>query len=61
MFVARFSINKNGNVHTYGNFDVAGNLTAPNIYNKNQVDNLLSGKTEYNNIINRCNRKQTDR
>ncbi|MFM7989366.1 MAG: hypothetical protein ACKPKO_59640 [Candidatus Fonsibacter sp.] len=40
IFVARFNINKNGNAYTYGNFDVAGNLTAPNIHNKNQVDNL---------------------
>ena len=31
MFVTRFSINKNGNAYTYGNFDVASNLTAPNI------------------------------
>ncbi|MFM7988469.1 MAG: hypothetical protein ACKPKO_55070 [Candidatus Fonsibacter sp.] len=44
MFVARFNINKNGNAYTYGNFDVAGNLTALNIYNTNQVDNILSGK-----------------
>ncbi|MFM7979571.1 MAG: hypothetical protein ACKPKO_09670 [Candidatus Fonsibacter sp.] len=44
MFVTRFFINKNGNAYTYGNFDVAGNLTTPNIYNKNQVDTLLSGK-----------------
>ncbi|MFM7980475.1 MAG: hypothetical protein ACKPKO_14270 [Candidatus Fonsibacter sp.] len=44
MFVTRFFINKNGNAYTYGNFDVTGNLTAPNIYNNNQVDNLLSGK-----------------
>ena len=44
MFITRFYINKNINAYTYGNFDVAGLLTAPNIYNKNQVDNLLSGK-----------------
>ncbi|MFM7986736.1 MAG: hypothetical protein ACKPKO_46225 [Candidatus Fonsibacter sp.] len=43
MFVARFSIN-NGNAYTYGDFGCGGLLTAPNIYNKNQVDNLLSGK-----------------
>ncbi|MFM7980202.1 MAG: hypothetical protein ACKPKO_12880, partial [Candidatus Fonsibacter sp.] len=44
MFVTRFFINKNGNSYTHGNFDVEGLLTAPNIYNKNQVENLLSGK-----------------
>ncbi|MFM7989601.1 MAG: hypothetical protein ACKPKO_60830, partial [Candidatus Fonsibacter sp.] len=38
-FVTRFSINKNGNAYTYGNFDVAGNLSASNIYNNIQVDN----------------------
>ena len=37
MFVTRFFINKNGNAYTHGNFDVAGLLTAPNIYNKAQV------------------------
>ncbi|MFM7982150.1 MAG: hypothetical protein ACKPKO_22810 [Candidatus Fonsibacter sp.] len=44
MFITRFSINKNGNAYTYGNFDVAGLLTVPHIYNKNQVDNLLTAK-----------------
>ncbi|MFM7989100.1 MAG: hypothetical protein ACKPKO_58285, partial [Candidatus Fonsibacter sp.] len=44
MFVTRFYINKNGNAYTYGNFDVAGNLSAPHIYNKSQVDNILNGK-----------------
>ncbi|MFM7983111.1 MAG: hypothetical protein ACKPKO_27705, partial [Candidatus Fonsibacter sp.] len=28
IFVARLNINKNGNAYTYGNFDVAGNLSA---------------------------------
>ena len=44
MFVTRFSINKNGNAYTHGNCDVAGNLSASNIYNKTQVDILVSGK-----------------
>ncbi|MFM7987467.1 MAG: hypothetical protein ACKPKO_49960, partial [Candidatus Fonsibacter sp.] len=42
--VTRFFINKNGNAYTHGNFDVAGLLTAPNIYNKAQVENLLTAK-----------------
>ncbi|MFM7984612.1 MAG: hypothetical protein ACKPKO_35330, partial [Candidatus Fonsibacter sp.] len=51
MFVTRFFfIHKNGNAYTHGNFDVASLLTAPNIYNKNQVENLLSGKAEHPNI-----------
>ncbi|MFM7988582.1 MAG: hypothetical protein ACKPKO_55645, partial [Candidatus Fonsibacter sp.] len=44
IFVARFNINKNGNAYTYGNCDVAGNLSASNIYNKTQVENLLTAK-----------------
>ncbi|MFM7979484.1 MAG: hypothetical protein ACKPKO_09230, partial [Candidatus Fonsibacter sp.] len=44
MFVTRFFIDKKGNAYTYGNFDVTGNLSASNMYNKTQVDNLVSGK-----------------
>ncbi|MFM7979568.1 MAG: hypothetical protein ACKPKO_09655, partial [Candidatus Fonsibacter sp.] len=44
IFVTRFSINKNGNAFAYGNFDVTGNLSAANIYNKTQVENLLTAK-----------------
>ncbi|MFM7987984.1 MAG: hypothetical protein ACKPKO_52590 [Candidatus Fonsibacter sp.] len=31
-------------------FDCGGLLTAPNIYNKTQVDNLLTGKAERPNL-----------
>ncbi|MFM7987536.1 MAG: hypothetical protein ACKPKO_50305 [Candidatus Fonsibacter sp.] len=44
MFVMRFSINKNGTAYTHGNFDVAGNLSASNMYNRIQVDNRLTAK-----------------
>ncbi|MFM7978241.1 MAG: hypothetical protein ACKPKO_02905, partial [Candidatus Fonsibacter sp.] len=44
MFITRFFINKNGNAYTYGNFDVAGSPSALNIYNKIQVENLLTAK-----------------
>ena len=44
MFVTRFYIDKNGGAYTHGYVNVAGSLTAPNIYNKTQVPNLLAGK-----------------
>ncbi|MFM7987612.1 MAG: hypothetical protein ACKPKO_50685, partial [Candidatus Fonsibacter sp.] len=37
-------MSKTGNGYINGNFDCGGLLTAPNIYNKTQVDNLVSGK-----------------
>ena len=44
LFKTRFLVNKNGNGFTYGCFYCTGLLTAPNIYNMAQVDNLLTGK-----------------
>ncbi|MFM7979099.1 MAG: hypothetical protein ACKPKO_07250 [Candidatus Fonsibacter sp.] len=43
-FITRFYINKNGNAYTHGNFDVAGNISASNMYNNIQVENLLTAK-----------------
>ncbi|MFM7977737.1 MAG: hypothetical protein ACKPKO_00335, partial [Candidatus Fonsibacter sp.] len=37
-------MSKTGNGYINGNFDCGGLLTAPNIYTKTQVDNILSGK-----------------
>ncbi|MFM7978404.1 MAG: hypothetical protein ACKPKO_03730, partial [Candidatus Fonsibacter sp.] len=42
--ILTFTVSKTGNGYINSNFDCGGLLTAPNIYNKTQVDNLLTGK-----------------
>ncbi|MFM7980851.1 MAG: hypothetical protein ACKPKO_16190 [Candidatus Fonsibacter sp.] len=44
LFTSTFIVSKTGNSYINGNCDCGGLLTAPNIYNKTQVDNLLIGK-----------------
>ncbi|MFM7988535.1 MAG: hypothetical protein ACKPKO_55400, partial [Candidatus Fonsibacter sp.] len=44
LFTSTFTVTKSGNGYIHGNFDCGGLLTAPNIYHKTQVDNLLTGK-----------------
>ncbi|MFM7986369.1 MAG: hypothetical protein ACKPKO_44365, partial [Candidatus Fonsibacter sp.] len=41
LFTSTFTVGETGNGYINGNFDCGGLLTAPNIYNKTQVDNLL--------------------
>ena len=50
LFTSSFTVTKTGNGYINGNFDCGGLLTAPNIYNKTQVDNLVSGKAERPNL-----------
>ncbi|MFM7980138.1 MAG: hypothetical protein ACKPKO_12560, partial [Candidatus Fonsibacter sp.] len=44
LFTSTFKVTKTGNGYINGNLDCGGLLTAPNIYKKTQVDNLVSGK-----------------
>ncbi|MFM7981139.1 MAG: hypothetical protein ACKPKO_17665 [Candidatus Fonsibacter sp.] len=44
LFTSTFTVSKTGNGYINDNFDCGGLLTAPNIYNRIQVDNLVSGK-----------------
>ncbi|MFM7981769.1 MAG: hypothetical protein ACKPKO_20865, partial [Candidatus Fonsibacter sp.] len=44
IFTSTFILSKTGNGYINGNFGCGGLLTAPNIYNKTPVDNLVSGK-----------------
>ncbi|MFM7985666.1 MAG: hypothetical protein ACKPKO_40775, partial [Candidatus Fonsibacter sp.] len=44
LFISTFTMSKTRNGYISGNFNCGGLLTAPNIYNRIQVDNLVSGK-----------------
>ena len=51
MFVTRFYIDKNGGAYTHGYVNVAGSLTAPNIYNKTQPDYIANSNKNYYNFF----------
>ncbi|MFM7979404.1 MAG: hypothetical protein ACKPKO_08825, partial [Candidatus Fonsibacter sp.] len=44
LFTLTFILKKTGNGYINGNCGCGGILTAQNIYNKTQVDNLLTGQ-----------------
>ena len=45
-FIPTFTASQSGNVYANGNISCDGNLTAPNIYTKTAVDNMLSFKLD---------------